>query len=212
METTFGESISGPKRVPLSGGLLGSGPRPPSLLQRGKSFTSDDLLDQEPNAESGQDHRADLQSYSMLTGRGSGSSMSIITNSPPSSDDSHAVKEADMEVVVEPYTPTEQTFPINIKGQAPTLDSCTTPTGRKSGRAGPSESDDNQVGGTPRNTSNPTEVPWTAPVLGRSESSSNRRSNNTPPPREEDRYLKRQRTRSNPRDRDERARSEDREQ
>lgn len=213
METTFGDAISGPKRVPLSGGLLGSGRRPPSLLQRGKSFTSDDLLDPEPAAESGQDHRAELESYSMITAaRGSGSPMSSITNSPPSSEDSHAqLREAEMEVVVEPYTPTEQSFPRGVHELDAMHASSTTPTGRKSGRVSPSGSDVAQMGDTPKNTSGSREVPWTAPVLGRSDASSTRRSNDEMPLfAEEDRYLKRQRTRSNPRE--ERAGSEGREQ
>jgi hypothetical protein len=211
MEMNFDSSItSGPRRVPLSGGLLGSGPRPPSLLQRGKSFTSDDLFESNSTSAAGPDHRGELKSYSMLSGvRGSGSSMSTITNSPPSSDDSHAInREPEMEVEVEPYTPTEQTFRQDLQDQLARQESSATPTARKGRSVSPSGSDTTRVGETPRNTSPSHEVPWTAPVPGRSDlsaSSSNRRCNEAPLFSEDDRHLKRQRTRSNPRALNEKA-------
>lgn len=198
MEMNFDSAFKGPKRVPISAGNHGSGPRPPSLLQRGASFTSSDLLNENSfGSHEDLDDRATVTV--MHTGQEGTSPVSIITNSPPSSVDSHSMyEEAEMEVEVEPYTPLEQTFPSDIHSSA------ITPTGR---RASPRSPRMRTVTATPTNPT-PAEVPWTAPSLGRSESGGRRDSDEEEDIAEQDRF-KRQRTRIGTRAPNERGRSAD---
>jgi hypothetical protein len=202
MEMNFDSASKGPKRVPISSGNHGSGPRPPSLLQRGGSFTSSDLLNDNnffTRADSHEDSEDRATVTVMHSGQGGTSPVSIITNSPPSSVDSHSLyEEAEMEVEVEPYTPVEQTFPSDIHSSA------ATPTGR---RASPRSPRTRTVTATPSNPA-PAEIPWTAPSLGRSESGSRRDSDGEEDIAEQDRF-KRQKTRIGTRASNERGRSAD---
>lgn len=124
------------QRVPMSTGLgTAAANRPPSLLSRGKSFTSDDLLADEPNTktraeeiinESEMDEESDHSSSLMSAGlqKSHSSSLSNITNSPPSSLSSVSVAddvEIEADAVVDPFTPLHQsTFPASIHAAAAT--------------------------------------------------------------------------------------------
>jgi len=179
---TFDSANKGPKRVPINTGSHGSGPRQPSLLQRGKSFTSDDLLDNKkfyvrPNVDMEQEDQASVTV--MSEGQTAASPVSVITNSPPSStNSSHSLHETSMEVEVEPYTPVNQTFPSNVHSTA------VTPTGRHgSGSADTANT-------TPKvNVS--AETPWT----GRSDAGRRSDEDDSVVP-QSDRFTKRQKTRT----------------
>lgn len=179
---TFGSVNKIPQRVPVSNGLHGAGPRPPSLLQRGQSFTHHDLENKKfyvkPHTDMDSDDQA---SVSVMSEGPTGTSpVSIITNSPPSSaNSSHSLHEGtDMEVEVEPYTPVNQTFPANIHSSA------VTPTGRKvSGNADTAAS-------TPK-VMITTETPWT----GKSDAGRRSDDDEESVP-QSDRYTKRQKTRT----------------
>ena len=178
LDMTFGSVNKIPPRVPISNGLHGPGPRQPSLLQRGQSFTHQDLEDKKfyvkPNADMDSDDQA---SVSILSEGTTGASpVSVITNSPPSSaNSSHSLHEAEMEVEVEPYTPVNQTFPSNIHSSA------VTPTGRRV---------DDTANSTPKVTIT-TEAPWTG------KSDAGRRSDEEDEiVAQSDRYTKRQKTRT----------------
>jgi hypothetical protein len=175
---TFGSVNKIPPRVPISSGVHGPGPRQPSLLQRGQSFTHQDLEDKnfyvKPNADMDSDDQA---SVSVLSEGTTGASpVSVITNSPPSSaNSSHSLHEAEMEVEVEPYTPVNQTFPSNIHSSA------VTPTGRRV---------NDTANSTPKVTVT-TEAPWTA------KSDAGRRSDEEDEiDTQSDRFTKRQKTRT----------------
>lgn len=142
-----------PQRVPISTGLGAAANRPPSLLSRGRSFTSDDLLADDAdtdanththtNAETTKgdgintdsdmgddsDHSSSLMSAGLQ--KSVSSSISNITNSPPSSLSSQSIAE-DIEVDLdhdnEPYTPLHQTsFSSSIHEAATTQAQSATP-------------------------------------------------------------------------------------
>lgn len=177
LDMTFGSINKIPPRVPISNGLHGPGPRQSSLLQRGQSFTHQDLEDKKfyvkPNADVDSDDQA---SVSILSEGTTGASpVSVITNSPPSSaNSSHSLHEgAEMEVEVEPYTPVNQTFPANIHSSA------VTPTGRRM---------NDTANSTPKVTIT-TEAPWAG------KSDAGRRSDEEDEiVSQSDRYTKRQKT------------------
>jgi hypothetical protein len=182
-------STSVPRRVQISNGAHGQGPRPPSLLQRGQSFTSSDLLSQKkftvkPTPDV---YPEDQASVTVIPGarEGGGSPVSTITSSPPSSVDSYTnLREAEMEVEVEPYTPVNQTFPSNIHS------SNATPIARRM-----SNPKTETITATPKQTVS-NEIPWTAPNLGRSDSGNRRAQQDEAMITEADRNHKRQKTRT----------------
>lgn len=126
-----------PQLVPISRGLSAASNRPPSLLSRGRSFTSDDLLADDANANveskpqgkgdgnlndtdmgDDSDHSSSLMSAGFQ--KSVSSDISNITNSPPSSLSSQSIAEdieldLDHDADVEPFTPLHQTsFPSSV--------------------------------------------------------------------------------------------------
>ena len=83
-------------------------PRPASLLQRGRSFTSEDFPAEEETTPP--KIRPEMQ-------RSASSPVSVMTTSPPSSISSQSISEEfELEIEADPITPLNQTFPHSLLG------------------------------------------------------------------------------------------------
>lgn len=208
-----------PQRVPISTGLTTTAMRAPSLLSRGRSFTSEDLLAEQDDAESktsrpstdtdmGDDSDASSSKMSAGMRKLVSSPISNVTNSPPSSLSSHSIPE-DIEVDADypPYTPvvqTSTTFSVSAHDLSMTQATVTTPKGRGATSFAAPHTIDSRLSGDSSSSTTPKQnltqgpiEPWSAPQLAR-KTTQLRAQEDKPSPEEIVRDTKRQKVISRP--------------